>query len=88
MNNNLVLKNKDEDFTNYHILFSFNMNENNNTYIAYTDFSKNENGDLKIFYGKFSNDNNERKIKDLESQDEIDLMNDIMKSASEEIKNA
>lgn len=86
MNNNLILKNENGDFTNYHILFSFKMNENNKTYIAYTDFSSNENGDLKIFYGKFSNDD-EKKVEDLESQDEIDFMNDVMKSTLEEIKN-
>lgn len=85
MKEEIILTNKEGKRLRYHILFSFEKNENKYTYIAYTDFSYEEDGNMRIYYGRYSK-RDKSKIEQLDSQEEIDFMVDITKTFVEEMR--
>lgn len=85
MKDEMILINKEGKRVNYHILFSFENNENKYTYIAYTDISYEKDGNIKIYYAKY-NKKNKSKIEQIDSQEEINFMIEITKKFTEEMK--
>lgn len=70
----------------YDVIISFTANQNQKNYIAYTKNEKDENGNVKIFIATYEVDKNNNdlyNLKQIETQEEIDMFNEIL----EELKN-
>ena len=68
------------------ILFTFECEENNKTYIGYTDGSKVENGDDAIFVSSFDPVIGTNELYDVTSQEELEMIEDVIKDITKKIR--
>lgn len=70
------------------VLFTFDSDETKKSYIVYTDNTKNENGDTKVYASVFDPSDDNTELLPIESEKEWKVIETILESLQEEIKNA
>ena len=70
------------------VLFTFDSDETKKSYIVYTDNTKNENGDTKVYASVFDPSDDNTELLPIESEKEWKVIETILESLQEEIKNS
>lgn len=70
-----------------HILFTFDSEETGKSYIVYTDDSKDEAGNIQVYASIFNPEDPNTKLEAIESEKEWKVIETILETLQEEIKN-
>lgn len=71
----------------YDVLFTFESDETNKNYIVYTDNSKDEEGNIQVFASVYKPENPKSKLEPIETEKEWKVIETILNTLQEEIKN-
>lgn len=71
-----------------HVLFTFDSDETGKSYIVYTDNSKDESGNVQVYASIYNPDDPNSKLDPIETEKEWKVIDTILKTLQEEIKNA
>ena len=82
-----VINNEGKEVT-CQVLFTFDSDETKKSYIVYTDNTKNENGDTKVYASVFDPSDDNTELLPIESDKEWKVIETILESLQEEIKNS
>ena len=67
------------------ILFTFDSEETNKSYIVYTDNSKDENGKVRVFASIYNPNDPKTKLEDIKTDKEWKVIDTILQTLQEEI---
>jgi len=67
------------------ILFTFDSEETNKSYIVYTDNSKDENGKVRVYASIYNPDDPKTKLEDIKTEKEWKVIDTILQTLQEEI---
>ena len=81
-----VINDKGEEVT-CNVLFTFDSEETKKSYIAYTDNTKDEKGNIQVFASVFNPDDPHSKLEPIETDKEWKVVETILNTLQEEIKN-
>lgn len=79
---NISITNKAGKIMDYHVLCTFDSNITSKSYIIYTDSSNNY---INVYYAYYDK-NNFSQLQPIETQEEIALMDNILSSIEQELK--
>ena len=71
----------------YDVLFTFESEETNKNYIVYTDNSKDEAGNIQVYASVYDPENPKSKLEPIETEKEWKVIETILNTLQEEIKN-
>ncbi|MBQ6497372.1 MAG: DUF1292 domain-containing protein [Bacilli bacterium] len=71
----------------YDVLFTFENDETGKNYIAYTDNAKDDQGNIQVYASIYDPENPEAKLEAIESEKEWKVIETILETLQEEIKN-
>lgn len=71
-----------------HVLFTFDSDETGKSYIVYTDNSKDESGNVQVYASIYNPEDPNSKLDPIETEKEWKVIDTILKTLQEEIKNA
>ena len=71
----------------YDVLFTFESDETKKNYIAYTDQTKDENGNIQVYASIYDPNNPNSKLEPIESDKEWKVIETILETLQEEIRN-
>lgn len=71
----------------YDVLFTFESDETNKNYIVYTDNSKDEEGNIQVYASIYDPKNPKGKLEAIETEKEWKVIETILNTLQEEIKN-
>lgn len=80
----LIIDKTDENFPTYTVLHTFQCIENGKHYVILTDGSTDEAGMQNIYAATFDPDSDESELIDLETEEEIKMVNDVLDDLSKE----
>ena len=85
-NNYLTLKDKNGKKREYRILFDVEDTNKNLNYIVYTDDKKDDNGIISCYASSYvlSNKGNMTKMKAVDTEEEFDILSNILESLEQE----
>ena len=69
------------------ILFTFDSDETNKSYIVYTDNTKDENGKVRVFASIYDPSDPKMKLEDIKSDKEWKIIETILETLQEEMAN-
>lgn len=69
------------------ILFTFDSEETNKSYIVYTDNSKDDGGNVQVFASIYDPKQEDPKLEPIESEQEWKIIETILNTLQEEVKN-
>lgn len=70
----------------YEVLFTFDSDETNKSYMVYTDDSKDENGNIRVFASTYVTSGETTELFPIESDKEWKIIDTILKELQEEVK--
>lgn len=70
------------------ILFTFDSEETNKSYIVYTDNTKDENGKVKVYASIYDPNDEKMKLEEIKTDKEWKVIDTILQTLQEEIQNA
>ena len=70
----------------YDVLFTFDSEETNKSYIVYTDQSKDESGNIQVYASTYDPENPNSELGAIESEKEWKVIETILSTLQEEIK--
>ena len=70
----------------YEVLFTFDSDETNKSYMVYTDDSKDENGNIRVFASTYVTSGENTELFPIESDKEWKIIDTILKELQEEVK--
>ena len=85
--NTITLTNEKGEEVVCDILFTFDSEETNKSYIVYTDNSKDENGKIRVFASIYNPNDAKTKLEDIKSDKEWKIIETILETLQEEISN-
>ena len=71
-----------------HVLFTFDSDVTGKSYIVYTDNSKDEAGNVQVYASIYNPEDPNSKLEQIETEKEWKVIDTILKTLQEEIKNA
>ena len=71
----------------YDVLFTFENDETGKNYIAYTDNAKDETGNIQVYASTYNPEDPQSKLEAIESEKEWKVIETILETLQEEIKN-
>lgn len=74
MNDNILLKNEDGTELKYRVLFTFDSQETNKTYIIYTNDEKDINGNIKAFVLCYMMNDPQKELMQVNTEKEINTI--------------
>ncbi len=72
----------------YDVLFTFDSEETNKSYIAYTDNTKDADGKLSVYASTYDKNGESTELKALETEKEWKIVETVLQSLQEEIANS
>ena len=69
------------------ILFTFDSEETNKSYIVYTDNTKDENGKVRVYASIYNPNDSKTKLEDIQTEKEWKVIDTILQTLQEEISN-
>lgn len=87
MDNKILIKNDNGKEIEYDILFTFESNDEKKQYVVYTKYEKDKDGNIITYSSYYYNDDEERKLYNVDSADEIKYIDEVINSIEYDIKN-
>ena len=87
-NNKFVMIDENGQEREYDVLFTFESEETNKNYIAYTDNTIDETGNVEVYASIYNPGDPQTKLEPIESEKEWKVIETILESLQEEVKNA
>lgn len=81
--NTFTIKNNKGEEIECDLLFTFDSDEFNKSYIVFTDNSLDENGNVKVYANTYDKDGNSNELKKIETEEEWAAIEDILASLQE-----
>lgn len=85
-NGKIVIKNDKGEELVCDVLFTFDSDETNKSYIAYTDNSKDESGNTKVYASTYDKDGEDLSLKPLTTEKEWKIIDNILASVLDMVK--
>lgn len=85
-NGKIVIKNDKGEELVCDVLFTFDSDETNKSYIAYTDNSKDENGNTKVYASTYDKEGEDLSLKPLTTEKEWKIIDNILASVLDMVK--
>jgi len=63
----------------YSVLFTFDSNETNKSYVIYTDFSRSDNGNMRVFTSSYDKTDETGKLEPVTGEKELYTINEFLK---------
>ena len=84
----IIIKNDKGEEIECDVLFTFDNNETNKSYIVYTDNTKDELGNIKVYANTYNEDDEEGILGNIETEEEWNIIEQIFSSINdkEEVK--
>ena len=70
----------------FNILFTFDLETTNKSYVVYTDYSQNEKGDIKIFAATYENQEENAKLGSVKTEEELNIINSYIEKLNLSMK--
>lgn len=83
-----VVKNDKGEEVVCHVLFTFDSDETGKSYIVYTDNTKDNEGNVQVYASIYNPEDPNSKLDPIETEKEWKVIDTILKTLQEEIKNA
>ena len=83
--NILTIKNDEGKEIECEVLFTFDSEENNKSYIAYTDNTTDETGSIKVYASIYDPTGKDKSLKPIETDEEWQVIENILSSIQEKI---
>lgn len=83
---NFKLENTNNELCSCEVLFTFDLETTQKSYIVYTDYSKDENNNLKVFASCFNSSEDTSALQKVETQEELSIVDNLLHSYQEETK--
>lgn len=89
MNNKgkFTVTNQDGVEVEFDVLFTFDSDETNKSYIVYTDNSVDEAGNVRVYASTYDKTGEDKSLKEIETQKEWDVISDILNKLETKVKN-
>lgn len=81
--NTFTIKNNKGEEIECDLLFTFDSDEFNKSYIIFTDNSLDENGNIKVYANTYDKDGNSDELKKIETEEEWAAIEDILATLQE-----
>ncbi len=85
-NGKIVIKNDKGEELVCDVLFTFDSDETNKSYIAYTDNSKDESGNTKVYASTYDKEGEDLSLKPLTTEKEWKIIDNILASVLDMVK--
>lgn len=85
-NGKIVIKNDKGEELVCDVLFTFDSDETNKSYIAYTDNSKDEKGNTKVYASTYDKEGEDLSLKPLTTEKEWKIIDNILASVLDMVK--
>lgn len=85
-NGKIVIKNDKGEELVCDVLFTFDSDETNKSYIAYTDNTKDSNGNVKVYASTYDSKGEDLSLKPLTSEKEWKIIDNILASVVDMVK--
>ncbi|MBQ3297570.1 MAG: DUF1292 domain-containing protein [Bacilli bacterium] len=86
-NNSFTMLDENGKEVVYEVLFTFESDETGKNYIAYTDNARDESGNIQVYASTYNPDDPQSKLEAIESEKEWKVIETILETLQEEIKN-
>ena len=87
-NGKLIIKNDKGETVECDVLFTFDSEETKKSYIAYTDNTQDDKGNIKVYANSYDPTGEDLSLKPLESEKEWKVIENILESVQEKVKEA
>lgn len=88
INSSFTMIDEDGVEKEYDVLFTFDSEETNKSYIAYTDNTKDADGKLAVYASTYNKDGETTELKALETEKEWKIVETVLQSLQEEAANS
>lgn len=78
MNNELIIKNENNEEKKFDILFTFESEETNKKYVTYTDYSKDYKGKIKCWSSYYEGE----ELRPVETENELRIIDEMLRTLS------
>ena len=79
----IIIKNDRNEEIECDVLFTFDNNDTNKSYIVYTDNTKDELGNVKVYANTFNEDDEEGILGNIETEEEWNIIEQIFSSIND-----
>ena len=83
----ITLVNSEGKEVEFDVLFTFDAEDTNKSYIVYTDNSIDEKGNIRVFASTYNKDDERPELKEIETQQEWDVISDILTKLETKVRN-
>ena len=83
----ITLVNSDGKEVEFDVLFTFDAEETNKSYIVYTDNSIDEVGNIRVYASTYDKNAKTPELKEIETQEEWDVISDILNKLETKVRN-
>ena len=84
----IIIKNDENEEIECDVLFTFDNNDTNKSYIVYTDNTKDDLGNIKVYANTYNEEDEEGTLGNIETEEEWKLIEGILTSLSNETEEA
>lgn len=81
-----VMRNEQGEEIKYDVLFTFDSEDTNKSYIAYTDNTYDEEGNVSVYASIYNPDDEELKLEPIETEQEWKIIETILNTIQQELK--
>ena len=79
----IIIKNDKNEEIECDVLFTFDNNDTNKSYIVYTDNTKDELGNIKVYANTYNEDDEEGTLGNIETEEEWNIIEQIFSSIND-----
>lgn len=79
----IIIKNDKGEEIECDVLFTFDNNDTNKSYIVYTDNTKDELGNIKVYANTYNEDDEEGTLGNIETEEEWNIIEQIFSSIND-----
>ena len=79
----IIIKNDSNEEIECDVLFTFDNNDTNKSYIVYTDNTKDELGNIKVYANTYNEDDEEGNLGNIETDEEWNIIEQIFSSIND-----
>ena len=79
----IIIRNDKNEEIECDVLFTFDNNETNKSYIVYTDNTKDELGNIKVYANTYNEDDEEGILGNIETEEEWNIIEQIFSSIND-----
>ena len=80
MEDKLIIRNSKGEEITYDVLFTFESEDTKKVYVTYTNYEKDEKGNLKVYSSCYDISDETRKLQDVTTKKEMDVIEEMLKN--------